>query len=78
MTGVATPAELERFRDEQAVSPCHSYLLTEFEHPEYPVPLGVFRSLERPTYEERLGFLREKAAGRGPDTCEGILEGFRP
>ena len=37
--------------DENAVSPTLAYLLSQLDYPEFPVPLGVFRSCERPTYE---------------------------
>lgn len=39
---------------------------------------GVIWRQERPTYEERLEFLRGKASGRGAATLEGVLEQFRP
>ena len=35
-------------------SPNYAYLLTQMEYPEMPVPFGVFRSTERPTYDEML------------------------
>lgn len=27
-------------------------MLAELDYPEYPVPVGVFRKVERPTYED--------------------------
>lgn len=39
-----------------------AYLLSRMDYPEYPVPLGVFRNIERPTYEESL--LAQNAAAR--------------
>lgn len=44
----------------------------------YDMSFGVLWKDERPTYEERLAFLREKAAKRGPATMESVLDGFRP
>ncbi len=32
--------------------PSMAFWLTRFEHPEFPVPVGVFRSVERPCYDE--------------------------
>ncbi len=37
--------------DEKAKDPTLAYLLTHLNEPEFPVPLGVFRSTERPTYD---------------------------
>lgn len=31
-----------------------AYLLSNINHPEFPVPMGVFRSVEKPTYEDML------------------------
>ena len=44
----------------------------------YDMSFGVMWRSERPTYEERLGFLREKATKRGPAQLESVLEQFRP
>ncbi len=40
--------------DEQLASPALAYLLTRFEYPDLPVPVGVFRAVEKPTYERLL------------------------
>ncbi|MEW6730115.1 MAG: 2-oxoacid:ferredoxin oxidoreductase subunit beta [Acidobacteriota bacterium] len=37
--------------DEQAEEPTLAYLLSRMVFPEFPVPIGVFRSVQRPTYE---------------------------
>jgi 2-oxoglutarate ferredoxin oxidoreductase subunit beta len=42
------------FHDEKAVEPTHAYLLSRMRHPEFPEPIGVFRAVERPTYEEEV------------------------
>jgi 2-oxoglutarate ferredoxin oxidoreductase subunit beta len=34
--------------------PTYAYLLTQMEYPEMPVPLGIFRSIERPTYDSMM------------------------
>ena len=34
--------------DETLDNPAHAYLLSRLTHPEYPVPLGVFRCVDRP------------------------------
>ncbi|MBI4432243.1 MAG: 2-oxoacid:ferredoxin oxidoreductase subunit beta [Candidatus Omnitrophica bacterium] len=50
--------------NESDPSPAYSYLLTQMEYPEMPVPFGVFRAIEKPTYdgmmEEQAQFAREK------------------
>lgn len=40
--------------DEKARDPSLAYLLTSMDYPEFPVPLGVFRDIDRPTYGEML------------------------
>ncbi|HUP20371.1 MAG TPA: 2-oxoacid:ferredoxin oxidoreductase subunit beta [Gemmatimonadota bacterium] len=44
----------------------------------YDMSFGVIWKEERPTYEERLGFLREKASKRGPGELDSVLDRFRP
>ncbi|OGW77970.1 MAG: 2-oxoacid:ferredoxin oxidoreductase subunit beta [Omnitrophica bacterium GWA2_52_8] len=39
---------------ESGVSSHHAYLLTQMRYPEMPVPFGVFRAIERPTYDALL------------------------
>ena len=48
--------------DESTEQPALAYLLSRMEYPEFPVPLGVFRSIERPTYEEQVLEQCHKAA----------------
>ena len=38
--------------DEKNPNPAVAYMLTRMEQPEFPVPIGVFRSVERPTYTD--------------------------
>ena len=40
------------FHDEKAPEPTLAYLLSRMYQPEYPEPLGVFRAVNRPTYNE--------------------------
>ena len=39
---------------EKDPSPNYAYLLTQMEYPEMPVPFGVFRCIEKPTYDEMM------------------------
>jgi 2-oxoglutarate ferredoxin oxidoreductase subunit beta len=44
------------------------------EFPEFPVPMGVFRSIERPTYENLMTEQVERAvANKGPGNLEKLL-----
>jgi 2-oxoglutarate ferredoxin oxidoreductase subunit beta len=40
--------------DENANDPTLAYLLSRMESPQFPVPMGIFRALTRPTYENLL------------------------
>lgn len=40
--------------DETLDNPAHAYLLSRLMYPEYPVPLGVFRNVQRPIYEDQV------------------------
>ncbi len=40
--------------DEKADSPTLAYLLAQMGEPDYPVPLGVYRAVEKPVYEDLL------------------------
>ena len=42
------------FHDEQAPEPSLAYLLSRMRHPEFPEPIGVFRAVDRPKYDEEL------------------------
>ena len=53
----------------------YAYLLTQMDHPEFPVPFGVFRAITRPTYDGMMQAQVEEAArSRKPD-LEAILKG---
>jgi 2-oxoglutarate ferredoxin oxidoreductase subunit beta len=53
--------------DEQAEGPELAYLLSRLGPPKFPVPLGIFRSIERPTYEAQVVAQGEQAREeRGP------------
>ncbi len=40
------------FHDEKAEDPSLAFLLAQMRHPEFPEPLGVFRDVDRPIYDE--------------------------
>jgi len=40
------------FHDEKAPEPTLAYLLSRMRHPEFPEPIGVFRDVDRPKYDD--------------------------
>ncbi len=40
------------FHDEKVEEPTLAYLLSRMRYPEFPEPIGVFRAVQRPTYED--------------------------
>ena len=59
--------------DETIDNPAHAYLLSRMTHPENPVPLGVFRCVERPIYEEQVLAQGKKAVeDRGPGNLNAL------
>lgn len=42
------------FHDESAPEPSLAYLLSRMRHPEFPEPIGVFRAIDAPKYDEML------------------------
>jgi 2-oxoglutarate ferredoxin oxidoreductase subunit beta len=47
------PAEI-LVHDERATDSSLAYVLSQLDHPAFPVPLGVFRSVEQPVYSDLL------------------------
>ena len=40
------------FHDERAEEPSLAFMLARMRRPEFPEPIGVFRCIDRPTYNE--------------------------
>lgn len=59
------------FHDEQAPEPSLAYLLSRMRHPEFPEPIGVFRAVDRPKYDEELN---NQIATARAEKGEGDLE----
>ena len=52
---------------EKAETPYHAFMLSRLRHPEFPEPIGVFRDVDRPRYQELLDEqTKESIAKRGP------------
>lgn len=59
------------FHDENAVEPSLAYLLSRMRHPEFPEPIGIFRSVDRPRYDDLINNqISDAKAAKG----EGDLE----
>ena len=55
-------------------SPNYAYLLTQMEYPKMPVPFGVFRCIEKPTYDEMLNDqVRMSIEKKGKGDLEKLL-----
>ena len=61
------------FHDERAHDPTLAHLLSRMHHPEFPEPIGVFRCVEQPTYEDMLmDQIRSATAKKGEGTLEAL------
>ena len=62
--------------DEHDPDSAIAYMLSRMDYPEYPVPVGVFRDVEKPTYDELLNQQIESAIAKlGPGDLEKLLRG---
>lgn len=60
--------------DEKAKAPTWAYLLSQMEYPEMPVPFGVLRCIERPTYETMMeDQIREAVKKTGPGDLKKLI-----
>ena len=58
------------FHDEELAEPSLAYLLSRMRHPEFPEPIGVFRAVDRPRYDEMINSQVDEAR---QDRGEGDL-----
>ena len=55
------------FHDEKAPEPSLAYLLSRMRYPEFPEPIGVFRAVDRPKYDDELNRqITEAIEKKGP------------
>jgi 2-oxoglutarate ferredoxin oxidoreductase subunit beta len=60
--------------DEKAVQPSLAYLLTRMHYPDFPEPIGVFRAVDRPKYDEMLNAqIDEAVRSRGPGDFDKLF-----
>ena len=57
--------------DETIADPGHAFNLAQMAHPEFPVPMGVFRQVQEPSWDQRL---HEQIAQVKQKSGEGDLE----
>jgi len=61
--------------DEAAEEPTLAYLLSRMSMPAFPEPVGVIRSVRKPTYEEQLdGLIAESIAKKGRGQVEDLFK----
>ena len=74
LDGKVTEDDLLR-HDEQKDDPTLAYMLTRMTYPEFPEPMGVFRCVERPTYEDMLmEQIEESVRVRGKGELENLFD----
>jgi 2-oxoglutarate ferredoxin oxidoreductase subunit beta len=60
--------------DESAAEPSLAYLLSRMTHPDFPEPVGVFRAVERPTFEAQVvEQIDESIAAKGPGDLDKLF-----
>jgi 2-oxoglutarate ferredoxin oxidoreductase subunit beta len=60
--------------NERYETPAYAFALASLKRPEFPLPIGVFRSVESPTYDALLeGQVASAVASRGEGTLRGLL-----
>jgi 2-oxoglutarate ferredoxin oxidoreductase subunit beta len=60
--------------NEKAPDSYLAYMLARMEYPEYPVPIGVFRDVSKPTYEDLLAGQIETAVRKlGPGDLDQLI-----
>jgi len=63
------------FHDERQAEPSLAYLLSRMRYPDFPEPMGVFRCVERPTYEDELmAQVNEAIQAHGSGRLDGLLD----
>jgi 2-oxoglutarate ferredoxin oxidoreductase subunit beta len=53
--------------------PSVAFMLARMEYPDFPQPVGIFRAVERPTYEEMMVDQIEAAVSKSPGSLERLI-----
>jgi 2-oxoglutarate ferredoxin oxidoreductase subunit beta len=60
--------------NEKAPDSYLAYMLARMEYPDYPVPIGVFRDVSKPTYEDMLtAQVKQAVDTMGPGDLEKLI-----
>ena len=61
------------FHDERSAEPSLAFLLSRMRHPDFPEPMGIFRDVQAPIYDQQV---QEQIAGQirkdGPGDCNAL------
>ena len=73
--GKGIPEDDLLFHDEKTPEPSLAYLLSRMRHPDFPEPIGVFRAVERPTYNDLLnGQISEERHSKGKGDLQKLFD----
>jgi 2-oxoglutarate ferredoxin oxidoreductase subunit beta len=62
------------FHDEKQPEPSLAYLISRMRHPDFPEPIGVFRDVDRPRYDQRVNSqLDDARAKKGAGNLEALF-----
>ena len=61
--------------DEANPNPAIAYFLSQMDYPDLPVPIGVFRAIQRPTYEAMLNHQIEEAKAKKKPDLQAAITG---
>jgi len=65
--------------DEKTQQPSLAYLLSRMHYPEFPEPIGVFRAVQRPIYDEQLNVQLDTARQKdGPGDLDRLFSSGEP
>ena len=56
-------------------NPAYAFMLSRMDYPDFPVPIGVYRAVRHPTYEELAAVQEQKAKVRGDDMNQLLRAG---
>ena len=60
---------------EKHTDPSYAFILSRFSHPDMPVPIGVFRAVQKPTYDELVADQVKKAQAKSPADLQNVVFG---
>ena len=61
--------------DPKADNHIYSNIIASLEQPEFPVPVGIFRQVERPAYDQLVAEQTEAASKKGPSDIAEVIRG---